>query len=223
MSRRAGKPASVAATAALLCAAGLLVIGCGLVGGDDDGQGGATPANTTATPSVPPEEALRLYVQRRLSQGFVAECDEARRPEDVGKQCARLRGTRDGLVAYELGPTFGEYTRLIILEQAGDTWTIVHLERRNPDEPPVAGIPWPLRIGATVVVAVTGDCLRARERPGLMAGAAACLENGTVATITAGPTRIDDLEWWELEGYGWSASNWLRYPEEAAATATPEE
>jgi len=223
MNGAAWKPVHLAAAVTVLWAAAGLAIACGLVGGDDTGDG--TPAaEPTTTPAVPPEEALRLYVQRRLSQGFVAECDEARRPDDVGKQCARLRGTRDGLRAYELGPAFGEYTRLIILEQVGDTWTIVHLEGRDPGQPPVLGVPWPLRIGATVVVSVTGDCLRARERPGLMAGASACLENGSVATITAGPVEIDGLQWWELEGYGWSASNWLRYAEEAPTpTATPEE
>ena len=223
MSRRAG---NVAAAVATVWATAVLVVGCGLVG-DDDSQGTAsTPASeATGTPAVPPEEALRLYVQRRLNQGFVAECDAARRPDDVGKQCARLRGTRDGMRAYELGPTFGEYTRFIILEQVGDSWTILHLERRDPNSPPAPGIPWPLRVGASVVVAGVTDCLRVRERPGLLAGEVACLEAGTAVTISSGPVVIDEHDWWQLEGYdGWSASNWLRYPAEAGvATATPEE
>ena len=108
--------------------------------------GDSTASESTATPdanapSTSPEQALALYVERRLSQGFVANCDDAERPQDTGKQCARLRGERDGMRAYELGPTFGEYTRLIILQPANDTWTIAVLENRDPNGPPVPGVP----------------------------------------------------------------------------------
>ncbi|MGB2694107.1 MAG: hypothetical protein WBD55_02840 [Dehalococcoidia bacterium] len=211
----------------LLCAGATLSLACGLVGGGDDSSTATnTTPNATAMPAIPAEAALERYVERRLLQGFVRNCDDAERPNDIAKQCARYRGTKDGLVAYALGPTFSPYTRLIILEPAGDTWSIVHLEVREPGDPPVPGIPWPLRIGATIVVAGTDSCLQTRERPGLQAGSTACLENGTAATITQGPVDIDDHEWWFLEGYGWSSSNWLRYPDEAAtpeATETPEE
>lgn len=214
-----------ASGAVFLCAAAALAVGCGIFEGDD-GENASTSGTPQASPlpAVPPEEALELYVERRLFQGFVANCDDAERPDDIGKQCARYLGTRDGLVAYALGPTFATYTRLIILEPAGDTWTIVHLEVREPDDPPVPGIPWPLRVGATVVVAGTDSCLQARERPGTQAPSITCLDNGTVATITQGPVDIDDFQWWQLEGYGWSASNWLRYPEEVAVepNATPQ-
>ena len=198
--------------------------GCGLLGDDGPSQEPKAISERTPAPVIPPEEALRLYVERRLSLGFVDDCDEARRPDDVGKQCARLRGVRNGMRAYELGPTFGEYSRLLILEQAGDGWTIAHLERREPGQPPAAGIPWPLAVGETVVVAVVDDCLQVREHPGLQAPAVACLEDGTVATINSGPVEIDGHQWWQLVGYGWSASGWLRYPEEAPASGpvTPE-
>ncbi len=199
-------------------------VGCGLLGDDEPAATRTGPSDATLTPP-PPEEALQLYVQRRLSLGFVDDCDEARRPDDVGKQCARLRGVRGGMRAYELGPTFGEYSRLLILEQAGDSWTIVHLERRDPGQPERPGIPWPLAVGETVVVTVADDCLRVRERPGLQAPEVTCLENGAVATIKSGPVEIDEHQWWELVGYGWSASDWLRYPDEppASGPATPEE
>jgi hypothetical protein len=215
---------ALAATLAALCA---LLVGCDVFGGGDEGaQSQATATPDANAPSTSPEQALELYVQRRLSQGFVANCDDAERPQDVGKQCARFRGERDGLRAYELGPTFGEYTRLIILQPANDTWTIAVLENRDPNGPPVPGVPWPLRIGATVTVVGVSDCLRVREHAGTLATEVACLDNGATVTISNGPVQIDDLEWWELEGYGWSASNWLRYPDEASGaepTATPEE
>jgi len=222
MSHEARKPVGITKALAL-CATVLPLAAWALACGDDGAEEPSpTAPEATATVAIPPEDALSLFVQRRLNQGFVANCDEARRPGDVGKQCARLRGQRDGLLAFELGPTFGEYTRLIILKRAGPGWTIAHLENRDPDLPPVPGIPWPLEVGATVVVAGTDDCLRVRERPGLLAPEVACIEDGAAVTISSGPVEVDSFEWWQLEGYGWSASTWLRYPEEAP-TATPEE
>jgi hypothetical protein len=203
---------------ALLCAA-LVLAACGTANAPSDGGDGASP--TSGTPSVAPEEALRLFVQRRLNQGFVADCDNAQRPDDVGKQCARLRGERNGLLAYELGPTFSEYTRLIILQRVGDSWTIAHQENRDPDQPPVPGIPWPIELRANLVVAGTApDCLRVRERPGLRAPELTCIDDGIAVTVESGPVEIDGYEWWQLEGYdGWVAGNWLRYPDEAATPA----
>jgi hypothetical protein len=209
---------------ALLSATAAIAIACG-ASGDGAQDGEASPvASATAEAAIPPEEALRLWVERRLRQGFVADCDEAQRPGDVGKQCARFRAERDGMLAYELGPVFSEYTRLIILKRAGDAWTIERLEERDPALPPVAGIPWPLQVGAAVVVTGTGDCLRVRDRPGVQGTELHCLPDGTTVTIGSGPEENDDLEWWQLEGYdGWAAGNWLRYPAEASAgpTATP--
>lgn len=206
------------------CTAAALTMAC------DSGGGGssvpaATSSNALPTPSTPPEEVLRLYVERRLFTGFVAGCDDAQRPDDVGKQCARRLAERNGLLAYQLGPTFSEYTRLIILKPAGDTWTIEHLEERNPNEPPPPGVPWPIEVGATLVVAGTDpQCLRVRERAGLQAPELACLDDGTAVTIVRGPIEIDEIGWWQLEGYGWAAGTYLRYPDEASfATPTPGE
>ena len=197
-----------------------LCVGVGLAcrgGGGSDG----TAAGPTTTAATPPEEALRLYVQRRLGQDFVQNCDDAERPGDVGKQCARFRGERNGLLAYELGPTFSEFTRLIILERAAGSWTIAHLETHDPSAPPIPGIPWPIEVGATVVVAGTDDCLRIRERPGVLAPQVNCLDDGTVLTIEDGPVEADDFEWWRI-GDGWAAGPWLRYAEDAPATPAGE-
>ncbi len=186
---------------------------------------GATPPASGGTPTAAtaPEEALRLYVERRFVLGFTPDCDQAQRPGDVGKWCARFRGERDGMLAYELGPTFGEYVQLIILKPADGSWTIARLENRDPNLPPVPGIPWPLELGANVIVAGTGDCLRIRESPGVRAPEKDCLDDGTVVTVSDGPVEADGFEWWRLEGYaGWAASNWLRYPEEAPTTPTGE-
>lgn len=202
-----------------LCALTTFALACTDEGGPSVPDG--TPAPTAlGTPAVAPEEALQVFVQRRLNQGFVADCADAQRPDDVGKQCATLRGEREGMLAYQLGPTFSEYTRLIILQRVDDTWTIAHQETRDPDLD-VPGIPWPLEVGATVIVAGTGDCLTVREEPGLGSTTLDCIDDGAEVTINAGPTDRDGLQWWRLEGYGWSAGLYLRYPEEAP-TPTPE-
>lgn len=209
--------ASIGLLGALACTAALAT---GCFGGS--GKNGGTPTPDVSLPSTPPEDVLRVYVDRRLFTGFVADCDDAKRPDDVGKQCARRVAQRDGLLAYELGPTFSEYTRLIILKPVGDTWTIEHLEERNPNEPPPPGIPWPIEIGAHLVVAGTApDCLRIRDRAGLRATELACIDDGTAVTVASGPVEIDGLEWWQLEGYGWAAGTYLRYPDEARSTPTP--
>ncbi len=216
----------LASATAVVAALSALAIACS--SGNHTGTGpAATPpaSGGTTTAATAPEEALRLYVERRFVLGFIPDCDKASRPGDVGKWCARVRGERNGLLAYELGPTFGEYVQLIILKPTGDSWTIAKLENRDLDLPPVAGIPWPLQTGANVVVAGTGECLRIRENPSVQAPEKACLDDGTAVKVSDGPVEADGFEWWRLEGYaGWAASNWLRYPEEAAATptATPE-
>ena len=197
----------------------LWLAACDFRGGDTAPPAAPTD-NAEGDDAGSAEDALRVYVERRLRQGFVAECDDARRPEDVGKQCAHFRGERGGnLRAYELGPTFSEYTRLIILEQLDGVWTIAHLENRDPSLPAAPGVPWPLAVGERVVVAGTNDCLRVREAPDADAYEITCLADGTRVTITDGPREADRLQWWQLDRIGWSASNWLRYPEEAPEAA----
>ncbi len=159
----------------------------------------------------PAEEVLRTWVQDRLSQGFVARCEDGQRPDDVGKQCARLHSERGGQLAYQLGPTFSEFTRLFILEQQNGIWTIVHEETYSGE---LMTIPWPLAVGASVIVTVDSECLQVRDQPGLAAVPVECLDNGTEVTISAGPAERDGLTWWRLDGQGWSAGEWLRYPAE---------
>lgn len=204
--------------AAAVCLTAGLAVACGS-GGGGTSTNNATVAEASPTAATPPEEALRLYV-RRLGQDFVANCDDAQRPGDVGKQCARLRAERNGLLAYELGPTFSDYSHLIILKLVGGSWTIAHQENRDPTAPPIPGIPWPLEVGVSVVVAGTQDCLRIRQQAGVNETQVACLKDGAIATIDAGPVAKDDLEWWHLKDQGWAAGAWLRYPEEAGPTPT---
>ncbi len=182
------------------------------------------PAGSSTAVSTAPEEALRLYVQRRLSQGFVDDCDDAKRPDDIGKQCARRLGERNGLVAYTLGPAFGDYTRIMVLEQRDGVWTIAYQETHDPDQPPIPGIPWPLEIGANVVVVGTApQCLKIRQEPTISGTELDCIADGRQVKVVAGPVDADDIQWWQLEGLGWAAGNYLRYPDEATTPEPTEE
>jgi hypothetical protein len=176
---------------------------------------GSTPPTSSATSA--PEEALSLYVQRRLSQRFVAKCEDAKRPDDIGKQCARKLGERNGMLAYALGPAFGDYTRIMILKQEDGVWTIAQQVSRDPDQPAIPGVPWPLEVGADVVVVGTApDCLKIREQPTTAGTQLGCLEDGSTATVVAGPVDADDIQWWQLEDQGWAASDYLRYPDDTS-------
>jgi hypothetical protein len=183
--------------------------------------GSQTPGATAAPESA--IDALALYVQRRLSQGFVADCDKAKRPTDVGKQCARKLGERNGMIAYALGPTFSDYTQIMILKQENGVWTIADQVLRDPNQPEIPGVPWPLEIGAQVVVEGSApDCLKIRDQPTISGAELGCLNDGTTAKIVAGPVDADNIHWWQLEGQGWAAGDYLRYAEETSVTPTAE-
>jgi hypothetical protein len=180
----------------------------------------STPA-AGETPATTAEEAIQRYVQNRLIQGFVADCSKAKRPDDVGKQCAKLLGKRGDLRAYALGPTFSDPTRTLVLKPENGDWTLLYIQNIDANSPP--GIPWPLEVGAQVVVAGTApDCLKIRVAPGTGSEQTDCINDGLTATVVAGPVQQDDIEWWQLEGRGWVAGDYLRYPDQVpAATATP--
>ena len=197
-----------------------LAIGCSSGGGKTS----STPAPGDGTPATSPEDALARYVQNRLIQGFVADCADAQRPGDVGKQCAIKLGERGDLLAYALGPAFSEPTRILILRPEAGDWTLVTVDTLEPGLPSAPGIPWPLEIGARVAVAGTApDCLKIREGPGVSSAQLDCIADGTEITVVAGPVEQDSIEWWQLQELGWAAADYLRYPDEApAATATPD-
>ena len=203
---------TIAIAITILCLLALLAVACESTAGTPAPAGTAAPSPTATVPlpDDAPEETLRAWVNSHLSQGFVSDCDLARRPADVGKLCAGLRADRNGVLAYGLGPTFSEFTRLFLLEPIDRVWTIIHEETIDPALP---GIPWPLAVGASVIVAVGSDCLQIRDQPGLQAVPVDCLENGTAVTISAGPADRDGFQWWRLAGHGWAAGNWLRYPD----------
>jgi hypothetical protein len=219
-----------------LAALGLMASAC--FGGGDEGDGEGPPstpaADATAAPTgfVTPEDALQVFVERLLNRYFSGDCAAASRPDDMGKVCYSLRGERGNARAYDLGPTFSEPTMLAILRREPEGWAFVTVENVDPTAPVIPGIPWPVEIGERLIVAGTGDCLRAREAPGLDAAVSTCLPDGTEVIVQEGPQEADGHTWWLLAGHGWAAADWLRYAEEplpeaqtptASPTATPEE
>jgi hypothetical protein len=209
--QRAPKTDNRRLLAGALLAVGILAIACSSGG---DGRPTSTPNPTEAFQQLvatagPAEEVLRTWVQEHLNQGFVPRCEDAQRPGDVGKQCAQVHSQRDGRIAYQIGPAFGDLSRLFILELDNGVWTILVEETFSGE---LTSIPWPLAVGAEVVVSIDSQCLQVRDQPGLAAVPIDCLDDGVGVSISAGPTRRDGLEWWRLQGLGWVAGNWLRYP-----------
>ena len=98
-----------------------------------------------------------------------------------------------------------------LLELDNGVWTILVEEIYSGE---LTSLPWPLAVGDDVVVAVDSECLQVRDQPGLAAVPIDCLDDGTPVTISAGPTDRDGLTWWRMEGLGWVAGNWLRFPTE---------
>jgi len=182
---------------------------CGSDGGDaPPGTPFPDPTELTGLTGAA-EDVLSQWVVDRLGQGFVANCEDAQRPDDIGKVCVSLLAQRDGRLAYQMGPTFSEFTRLFVLEPREGAWAIIYEASYSGE---VTSIPWPLAVGAQVIVSTESDCLQVRDEPGLAAVPIDCLDNGTEVVINAGPTERDAFTWWRLEGLGWVAGEFLAYP-----------
>lgn len=204
---------------------GLLALGlASACGGGDDGE--RTP-EATATPERPGAlDVIAEWVAENRNVDFVGECGDARQGLDVGKLCATQAGSRGTMVAFNIGPTFSEYTAVGILNETGEGWEIVSVQNRNPNEEAVPGINWPLQVGDRVLVIGLGedDCLRVREQPSTDAAQLICLADGTEAIIQEGPVEGTSYTWWRIAGEGfdgWSAGTWLRLPEAIADLFNP--
>jgi uncharacterized protein YraI len=54
-----------------------------------------------------------------------------------------------------------------------------------------------------------GDCLNVRSAPSRTAPVRACIAEGTVVKLIAGPRESDGLTWWQLDGGGWATGQYL--------------
>lgn len=64
--------------------------------------------------------------------------------------------------------------------------------------------------GRAIVDAGEGDCLNVRAAPGMAAPVLACLPSGARITITDGPRAADGRSWWQVDGRGWAAADYLQ-------------
>jgi len=68
-----------------------------------------------------------------------------------------------------------------------------------------------LQVGAAAIVATDdGDCLNVRSGPGRAAPVITCLADGTPVRVIDGPMPADGVTWWQLDGLGWAAGEYLR-------------
>lgn len=211
----------------LIVSALAIVIAAACSGGDSGPKPTATPKKPSA------EDALTEWVNANRNVAFVTDCDKAERGIDTGKLCARLKGERGTMRAYELGPTFSDPTSLALLNEVAAGWIVLSVTNRDPNDD-VPGIPWPLQEGDAVVVVGLDDCLRVREQPTQEGKQIKCIEPGTRAIVQEGPVEAETFKWWRIAGEefnGWAAGTWLRTedavrdaltPPTAEASATPE-
>lgn len=71
------------------------------------------------------------------------------------------------------------------------------------------------RIGdAVVLTAGNGACLQSFDKPTFAGKKLQCYEQGTPATLAAGPERVKDdagtYTWWLLEEGGYTIENWMK-------------
>ena len=215
-------PRKPLAVALLLTAAAtaLLMAACFKDGGGPSEPGVTAATSTPGGPATPatgsPEEVLGTYARQKLQMEYVGDCESAKLPDDQGKLCTSFRGDRGPMKAYVAGPAFTEFTTWLFAEQRAGQWQVVGEFPIRPQANDVPGIPWPLTVGAQVVVVSTGQCLNVRDGPGLGKAAIDCLKDGTTIKLGEGPQEVGDFQWWRIDGRdGWVAADWLRYPDAA--------
>jgi hypothetical protein len=211
----------------------LLIAGIGLIvvivlvvamtcgsGSDKKSSVSPTPqATQTAADPSDPSGALTQYVETTLKAKYAGDCSSAQTGSDAGKICSTKLGERESIQAYVLGQTLSQGLRWVFLESRGGAWQVLASPEMTPDNRQVPGVPWPLKVGAEVVITGTGSCLNVRTEPG---GAAVdCIAEGAKIKLSAGPRTANNLEWWQVEGRnGWVAADFLRYPD-ATKDPTP--
>jgi hypothetical protein len=200
----------------------IVIVAVMCTGGDSGDDAPPPTATIEATATVQlgsqQESAIVQHVQVTLAAEYAGTCADADPTADVGKVCSAYRGERQGVHAFVLGATFSEGIEWAFVAMDGGAWRVVEATPITPESAAVPGIPWPLSIGAEVVVIGTGNCLNVRTEPG---GAAVdCITEGTVIVLAAGPQEANDRDWWQVEGRdGWVAADYLRYSD---ATTDPE-
>ena len=199
-----------------------VVVSFGLLacGGGSSTKEEPTPV-ASATPSDAAQQALSKQIETSFAAQYGGDCG-AQPAAEHGKFCSVVRGERDGVRAYAVGPVGAEGRAWIFLANQNGQWNVAQVKQITRDSSAVPGIPWPLRTGVDVVVAGAGVCrtvgngLNVREGPSLQQRAVDCLSDGMRIKLATGPVDGDNLIWWQIEGRaGWVTDTYLRYPDAA--------
>ena len=67
-----------------------------------------------------------------------------------------------------------------------------------------------IKVGSSVKVTGTEDCLRLRASPDISSAVVNCLTDGTRATVKDGPKQSDGHTWWLLDSGGWGVDDYLQ-------------
>lgn len=170
---------------------------------DEDGEGTATATATSQPPASTPIDAVARFLEND-DQEFVGPCEGTDIDEDSGKYCASERGMSGNQIAFAVGLTFSEFTDVFFVRPEGEGFIVDHIEPA-----PCGGqLPCPPPIGATVEI-VTEGCVNARSQPTITASINQCVDDGTRAVISAGPTEADARTWVELQGLGWVSASFI--------------
>lgn len=159
----------------------------------------AAPVTAVTTPLV----ALRAGVVARVSGA--GDCLNVR--EGPGITARVLTCLADGVsVTVAQGPITADGRTWWQLDGMG--WAVADY---------LTGVTAPAptwKISAVVIVdAGEGDCLNLRETPGTAATVVACLPSGARLAISDGPRDADGRTWWQLDGRGWAAAEFLKLRE----------
>jgi hypothetical protein len=80
----------------------------------------------------------------------------------------------------------------------------------TPPLAPPASLPSSVTVGSSELTSTPGDCLRVHAAPSLSSNVSACLPDGTLVLIVAGPVTADGHTWWSASNLGWLAGDLLR-------------
>ena len=165
---------------------------------------GTIPAPASAPPPLTPALPLRPGVTARVIGG---DCLNVRDAAGLGGRVVAC--IADGAaVTIQQGPIQADGRQWWRLEERG--WVASEFLSGVSASAPT------LKLAAAVQVdAGENDCLNLRKDADTSATVLACLPSGARMTISAGPREADGRTWWELDGRGWAAAEFLRPREDS--------
>lgn len=155
----------------------------------------ARPANA-APPSSAVTVALAFHTGGQVLVTDAGDCVRAHDGPSLASPSSRcLRDLTPARIAE--GPVYADGYLWWRLDGLG--WTVsAYLTAVRPEP----------AVGARATVAAGGDCLNLHAAPASTA-VIACLPDGAAVRISAGPTQAAGATWWQVDGRGWVAAEFL--------------